>query len=141
MKRIALLDGTGKCQTVALWDGVTAWNPVAAGLCASTQDVTATPQVGPGWTYASSAWSAPPPPAPLPNPSGFVTAVASDSTLAGPTRLAAVNALASLMAAVESGQTPLITAVWDLMIGVHGISSSDQAAVHAHAVANAIPGI
>lgn len=141
MKRIALLDGTGKCQTVALWDGLAAWDPVAAGLCASTQDVTAEPQVGPGWTYASGAWTAAPAPAPRPDPSGFVTAVAADSTLGDPTRLAAVNALASLAAAVAAKDAPLITAIWDLMVATYSISAADQAAVHAHAVAFAIPGI
>lgn len=126
---------------VALWDGTAAWAPVAARLCASIVDVTSAPTVSAGWTYASGAWSAPTPPPPKPDPAGFVTAVAADSTLAGPTRLAAVNCLASLTAAVESGQTTLIAAVWDLAIAVHGISASDQSTVHAHAVAAGIEGI
>lgn len=140
MQRIALLDTTGLCLSVALWDGESAWNPVAAGQCTSTQDVTATPHVAPGWTFAGGSWTAPTPPAPTPDPNGFVTAVA-ESGVANATKLAAAKYLAALAAAVAAGNTALITALWDLVIAEASISTADQATVHALAVEYGIPGI
>lgn len=140
MKNIALLNGSGLCLTVALWDGVSAWNPVAAGQCASTQDVTSLPHIGPGWRLESGSWSAPPAPAPAPDPNGFVTAVAR-SAVANATKLAAAKYLAALAAAVAAGNTALITALWQMVIQEAAISTADQSTVHALAVAHGIGGI
>jgi|GEM_PF-4515277 len=146
-KYIALLDAStpAKCLGVALWDGMSEWSPVgeriAGEVVAATEDVTAvTPRPSAGWTYAAGAWTAPGEAA-RPDPAGFVTAVAADGSLAPATRLAAVNGLASLVAAVQAGDTPLITAAWQLAVAVHGISSADQTTVAKHASDHAIPGI
>lgn len=140
MKRIALIDSSGYCMSVALWDGVSTWDPVTAGQCTSTQDVTTDARIGPGWSYAAGAWTAPAPPAAAPDPNGFVTAVAT-SAVATPTKLAAAKYLAALTVAIAAGNTALITALWQLVVAEAPISTADQATVHALAVAHGIEGI
>lgn len=140
MKRIALLDTSGVCIGVALWDGLSAWDPVAAGLCASTADVTTETQIGPGCTYSGGAWTAAPAPSPPADPNGFVTAVAM-SAVASATKLAAAKYLAALAAAVAAGNTPLISALWQLVIAEASISAADQSTVSALAAQHGIPGI
>lgn len=139
--RIALLDSAGKCLSVALWDGVSAWDPVQAGLCASTQDVTSAPQVGPGWTQASGGWSAPAPPAPTPNPAGFLRAVALDTTISLAARNAMGPWLFGLSAALSVEDVALISTQWTNLVAGLPIGTADHAAIVAHSNAYAIPGI
>ena len=57
IKRIAIIEN-GVVVNVALWDGVTTWNPRG-----TTVDVTDKPSVGPRWTYDGADFIAPPRPA------------------------------------------------------------------------------
>lgn len=54
MKRIAMIKD-GVVQNVALWDGVSPWDPAGFVLI----DVTAQPDVAVGWTYDGINFLAP----------------------------------------------------------------------------------
>jgi hypothetical protein len=141
MKRIAMIGPSGLCASVAAWDGVSAWAPVAAGLCASTEDVTASPQVGPGWTYSGGTWTAPPAPAPTPDPAGFLRDVAGDAAISDAGANAVGPWFAGLAAALSVGDVALIKAQWARLVNGVPLSAADKSAIVAHATAHAIPGI
>lgn len=147
MNRIALMNSASPPAviTVAAWDGVSEWSPigltVAGQIVASTEDVTATPQVCSGWTYAGGTWTAPTPAAPAPDPDGFVAAVVASATITAATKVIAMQALAALTVAVQAGNTAQISGMWSQLITLYSISSADQAAVSALATEYGIPGI
>jgi hypothetical protein len=58
MKIIALIL-SGNVIGLALWDGVSVWNPIAPGLCDTTVDVTSNAAVQPGSSYSGpTGWLA-----------------------------------------------------------------------------------
>jgi hypothetical protein len=56
MKKIAMIRN-GIVENVAIWDGISPWNPTDFELV----EVTDQPQVGCGWSYSEGVFSAPKP--------------------------------------------------------------------------------
>ena len=140
MKHIAMIRG-GVVVGVALWDGVQPWDPVAGGLCDSTVDVTARPEVGPGWAYSGGTFAAPAAPAPAPDPASFVLAVVKDPAITAATKVAVPPWMAVLAAAIAAGNADVIAPEWADLCAAVPIPAVDQALVHAHATTFGIPGI
>ncbi|MHB8359803.1 MAG: hypothetical protein ACYDCP_09960 [Thermoplasmataceae archaeon] len=140
MKRIALLNSASVVITVALWDGVSAWQPVGIGGCASTVDVTSNAAVGTGCTYANGVFTAPTVTKP-PDVDGFGVAVLADTSISMSTRLLVDNWVPGLGLALGAGNVSLISTAWADMIAQYSISSTDQSAVSALAATYAIPGL
>ena len=126
---------------VALWDGVQPWDPVESGLCDSTVDVTARPEVGPDWAYASGAFAAPASPAPSPDPARFVLAVVKDPMIAAVTKVAVPPWMTVLGAAISAGEADVIATEWADLCKAVPIPAADQALVHGYATTYGIPGI
>jgi hypothetical protein len=132
---------------LAVWDGVSAWNPVGAGLCSTTVDVTNDPavQVGSGYSgptgslVTGGTFTAPPPPAPTPAPGAFLTAIFNDSTLPMAFRLAAAPWLPVLTANMSN--PALITQAWQALAAQYSLTSAQQTTVAGYATTYAIPGI
>jgi hypothetical protein len=63
VKRFALVRiSDGAVVNVCVWDGVTPWNDLPAGVDAAE----CPDEVGPGWSYIDGKWIAPEPPPELP---------------------------------------------------------------------------
>lgn len=137
VKRIALLK-SGVVVNLAAWDGASAWDPVAAGQCDSTVDVTLQPAVQIGWTYANGSFAAVSPPV-TPDPAGFMLAIFGDGSIPIATR----NALVPWKTAIQDyiSQPALIASAWNDLVASLAISAANQAAIHGYAVQHGIPGI
>lgn len=139
MKRMALIR-QGIVWTVAAWDGIQPWDPIGAGLCDTLVDVTAQPTVGPGDTYANGVFTHVPP-TPVPDPAGFLRSIVGDATIAVATRNALGPWLYSLAAAIQAGDTGLISTEWGNLVSGLPISSADHMTIAGYASAHNVPGI
>ena len=138
---------SGNVFCVALWDGVSTWNPIHPGMCDTTVDVTDDPSVQVGSSYAGPTGSlatggmftAPAAPDPVPDPASFLMAVFNDGTLPVAFRLAAAPWLPVLTANLANPS--LITEAWDSLAAQYSLTSAQQATVAGYATTYAIPGI
>lgn len=141
MNRIAMINSSGLVVNVALWDGVSPWDPVAAGLCASIVDVSSNLSVSAGSTYANGVFTPPEPVSPAADPAAFALAVLSDPAITAATRLVVASWEPSLTVAIAAGNTAVISQVWALLVSQYSISADDRSAVAAIASAYSVPGI
>jgi hypothetical protein len=133
-----LLDGV--VVNVAVWDGVADWNPIEAGVCDSTVDVTGQ-AIHVGSTYADGAFTPPPTPPPAPDPNGFGTATLADASISMSSRLLVASWIPALGLALQAGNVALISSTWSDLISAYAISSSDQTAIESLATEYGIPGL
>lgn len=78
---------------------------------------------------------------PAPDPAGFLRAVTMDGSISLAARNAVAPWLYGLGAALQLGDTTLVSAGWSNLVAGVPISAADHAAIVAHAQAHAVPGI
>ena len=139
MKTIALLSGN-VVVNLAIWDGSSPWDPVAAGLCDSTVDVTGQ-VVALSSTYANGVFTPPSPATPAPDPNGFGSAVLADTAISMSARLLVASWVPGLALALQAGNVPLISSTWSDVVAQYSVSSADQTAIAALATQYGIPGL
>lgn len=141
MKTIAIMLN-GVVQNLAAWDGSSTWNPVEAGICDATidvSDIVPPPQIGS--TYAGGVFTPPAPPPAQPDPNAFGAAVLADSSITMASRLLVASWIPGLVLALQADNIPLISSTWSDLCTQYAISSADQSAITALATQYAIPGL
>ena len=136
MKKLALIK-SGVVENIALWDGSTSYDPVSAGLCDISVDVTDL-SVKIGDTYANGEFTSTPYPI-IPDPQAFMASVFADGSIPITTRLQLVPWKTAISDNLDN--EAVITAAWDDLVTALSISTDNQTTIHNYAVAFGIPGI